>query len=138
MTLDNVDSSLNVDAAHNIDSRLGLGVDVLEIERMRQAVGRWGERLLERVFTAEEIAYCRRRRDPSASLAVRFAAKEAFAKAVPAGADPGWQEVEVVIGAGQKPSLMLSPRLALLLEGRQVVVSLSHSEAVAMAAVLIS
>ena len=121
-----------------MDPKLGLGVDVIEIARVRRALGRWGDRLLGRVFTAGEIAYCAERRDPSASLAARFAAKEAFAKAVPAGADPGWHEVEVVIGTGNKPSLKLSPRVAQLLEGRRVALSLSHSNEVAMAAVLIA
>lgn len=122
----------------NLDAYPGLGVDVIEIDRMRRAVRRWGDRLLARVFTTGEIAYCHARRDPSASLAVRFAAKEAFAKAVAAGTDPAWHEVEVVIGAGQKPSLRLSPRLAGLLDGRRLALSLSHSEDVAMAAVLIT
>ncbi len=121
-----------------LDDMLGLGVDVLEIDRMRRAVRRWGDRLLERVFTAGELAYCQERRDPSASLAVRFAAKEAFAKAVAAKTDPGWQEVEVVVGSDRKPSLNLSPRLSRLLDGRRVLVSLSHSEEVAMAAVIIA
>jgi holo-[acyl-carrier protein] synthase len=121
-----------------LDTKLGLGVDVIEIARVRRALARWGDRLLGRVFTAEEIAYCSVRRDPSASLAVRFAAKEAFAKAVPAGADPGWHEVEVVMGTGNKPALKLSPRLAQLLDGRRVALSLSHSEEMAMAAVVIA
>ena len=116
----------------------GLGIDVIEIERMRRALGRWGDRLLKRVFTAGEIAYCAGRRDPSPSLAARFAAKEAFAKAAPPGAEPTWQEVEVVIGDGDKPRLQLSPRLARLVGRRAVLVSLSHSDEVAMAAVLIA
>jgi holo-[acyl-carrier protein] synthase len=116
----------------------GLGIDIIEIERVRHTVGRWGDRFLNRVFTGGEIAYCARRSDPSPSLAARFAAKEAFAKAVPAGTDPQWREVEVVIGAGDKPGLKLSPRLTHLLGGRRVMVSLSHSRSMAMATVLIT
>jgi holo-[acyl-carrier protein] synthase len=116
----------------------GLGIDVVEIDRLRRAVNRHGERFLSRIFTREEIAYCVRRQDPAPSLAARFAAKEAFAKAAPRGADPTWQEVEVVMGAGNRPGIRLAPRLAAAIGGRQILVTLSHSRDVAVAAVLIS
>ncbi len=115
-----------------------LGIDLVEIERVRRAANRFGDRFLNRIFTAGEIAYCARRRDPAPSLAARFAAKEAFAKAAPAGARPGWLEVEVVMSEGDKPVLRVSPRLAQLLGARRVLVSLTHSRDMAMAAVLIA
>lgn len=65
---------------------LHTGVDIIEIERIAQAVDRHGQRFLARVYTAEELAYCGQR---VASLAVRFAAKEAIAKALGTGV---WQE----------------------------------------------
>ncbi len=116
----------------------GLGIDVVEIERVRRAVARHGDRFLHRIFTRGEIAYCIQRHDPTPSFAARFAAKEAFAKAVPAGAAPTWQEVEVVMGPGNQPGLRLAPRLETLLPGRRILVSLTHSRDVAMAAVLIA
>jgi holo-[acyl-carrier protein] synthase len=115
----------------------GLGVDVIEIERIERAVERYGERFLNRVFTGGEITYCRERRRTGSSLAVRFAAKEAFAKAVEVGVDPTWREVEVVMGAGGKPSLRLAPRLRAAIGACRVRVSLSHSDTVAVATVLI-
>lgn len=123
-----------------------LGVDMIEIARVRRALLRHGDRFLARIFTPAEIAYCARRRDPAPSLAARFAAKEAFAKAAPAGAGPTWREVEVVIGGGEeggenasgKPELQVSPRLAALIGDRRILVSLTHSRDLAMAAVIIT
>jgi len=116
----------------------GLGIDVVEIARLRRVVERHGERFLQRIFTRSEIAYCNQRQDPTPSLAARFAAKEAFAKAAPRGSAPTWQEVEVVMGTGNRPGLRLAPRLAAELTGRRIRLSLSHSRDLAMAAVLIS
>jgi holo-[acyl-carrier protein] synthase len=116
----------------------GLGVDVIEIDRIERAVERWGDRFLQRIFTEDEIRYCHVRRRPGPSLAARFAAKEAFAKAVAAGTDPGWHEVEVAIDAAGKPRIQLAPRLAAALGDCQVHVSLSHSATVAVAVVVIA
>jgi phosphopantetheine--protein transferase-like protein len=60
----------------------GIGIDIVRTARMREAVERWGQRFLERVFTAEEIAYAYKKKDPFLPLSVRFAAKEAFIKAL--------------------------------------------------------
>ena len=119
-----------------------LGIDMIEIARVRHALRRHGDRFLARIFTPAEIAYCARRRDPAPSLAARFAAKEAFAKAAPPGAAPTWREVEVVMDAGadgvSKPGLHISPRLAALVGERPILVSLTHSRGLAMAAVIIT
>ena len=61
---------------------MAVGHDLIEIARIRAALGREGERFL-RLFTPEEVAYCQRLADPAPSLAVRFAAKEAFQKVWP-------------------------------------------------------
>jgi len=115
----------------------GLGVDVIEIERIERAVERWGERFLARIYTADEVAYCQARRHPGPSLAARFAAKEAFAKAVEPGLDPTWREVEVAMAPGRKPRFKLSPRLERLLAERRIRLSLSHAQTVAVAMVVI-
>ena len=114
----------------------GLGVDVIEIERIDRAVRRWGDRFLYRIYTDAEIAYCSQRRRSAPSLAARFAAKEAFAKAVEDGVDPTWREVEVGF-QNRKPILQLNERLSELLGESRVRVSLSHSDTVAIATVLI-
>jgi len=66
----------------------GIGIDIVEIARMRRLVERYGERFLRRVFTEGERAYAMQRRDPIPSLAARFAAKEAGLKALGAGVFP--------------------------------------------------
>lgn len=119
----------------------GIGVDLVHVPRIRQAIERWQERFLERVFTADEIAYARRRRDPAEHLAARFAAKEAALKALGTGLSMGvrWREVEVRRVRGQPPRLALSGRTAALGVARGVRVlhvSLTHDGEYALAQVL--
>ena len=91
---------------------LGIGVDLTQMPRMRRVVARWDERFLQRVFTEQEIAYCRRRRDPIPHFAARFAAKEATLKALGTGLRMGvnWRELEVRRERGQAPTMTLSGR----------------------------
>jgi holo-[acyl-carrier protein] synthase len=116
----------------------GIGVDLAAITRMRQVVQRWDERFLRRVFTDEEIAYCRRRRDPVPHLAARFAAKEATLKALGTGLSMGvkWQELEVRRERGEAPSMVLSGRcraIALAKGADRVLLSLTHDGDYALA-----
>jgi holo-[acyl-carrier protein] synthase len=60
----------------------GIGTDIVEISRIKNAVQKWGERFLKKIFTENEIAYCYKKKDPFPHLAVRFAAKEAVVKAL--------------------------------------------------------
>jgi holo-[acyl-carrier protein] synthase len=120
---------------------LGVGVDLVQIARIRQAIARWQDRFLERVFTEGELAYARRRRDPAEHLAARFAAKEAALKALGTGLSMGvrWRELEVRRARGEPPRLALSGRTAALGEARGVRtfhVSLTHDGEYAMAQVL--
>jgi holo-[acyl-carrier protein] synthase len=120
---------------------LGVGVDLVRIARIRQAIARWQDRFLERVFTEDEIAYARRRRDPAEHLAARFAAKEAALKALGTGLSMGvrWRELEVRRARGEPPRLALSGRTAALVAARGVRtfhVSLTHDGEYAMAQVL--
>ena len=84
---------------------LGIGVDLTQMPRMRRVVARWDERFLQRVFTEQEIAYCRRRRDPIPHLAARFAAKEATLQGLGTGPSMGgdWRGLGVRRGPGQGP-----------------------------------
>jgi holo-[acyl-carrier protein] synthase len=85
--------------------RLAVGVDVVEISRIAGAVSRYGERFLARVYTADERAYAASR---ASALAVRFAAKEATAKALGTGIGPvGWRNIEIRNDAAGKPTLIL-------------------------------
>jgi holo-[acyl-carrier protein] synthase len=101
-------------------------------------VARWDDRFLQRVFTEQELAYCRRRRDPIPHLAARFAAKEATLKALGTGLRMGvnWRELEVRRERGQAPTMTLHGRcraLALAKGGREVLLSLTHDGEYAMA-----
>ena len=109
----------------------GIGIDLVQIPRMRRVVERWQDRFLERVFTAAELAYCRSRRDPIPHLAARFAAKEAALKALGTGLRLGvnWRELEVRRERGQAPTLVLSGRSRAIGEargGRRVLLTLTH------------
>jgi len=85
--------------------RLATGVDLIEIERVESAIARHGERFLERIFTAAELKVCSGRAE---SLAARYAAKEAVAKALGHGiGEVGWREIEVVNDENNAPLLRL-------------------------------
>jgi holo-[acyl-carrier protein] synthase len=73
----------------------GIGIDIVKTARIRTAVERWGQRFLERVFTADEISYAYKKADPFLSLAVRFAAKEAFIKASRKGQTIPLTDIEI-------------------------------------------
>lgn len=84
---------------------VAVGIDIIEVERVRQAFERHGERFLQRVFTATEIQQCRGR---ATRLAGRFAAKEAISKALGTGMHGiGWRELEVVQLSSGRPSVRL-------------------------------
>lgn len=89
----------------------GLGLDLAEVERIAAAWQRFGQRFLGRCFTPAEAALCLSRPRPAAALALRFAAKEAFAKAAGLGMRGlAWREIEVVHDARGKPGLVLHGR----------------------------
>ncbi len=97
----------------------GIGVDLVEIARIAKAWDRWGMRFEKRIFTPNEIEACRPRPRPAACLAMRFAAKEAFSKAVGLGLRTSellWRDIEVVHDSRGKPSLQLKGTAALVAE----------------------
>jgi holo-[acyl-carrier protein] synthase len=121
---------------------IGMGTDLIETRRVQESIDRFGERFLERIFTAGEIAYCMRKKNAAESFAARFAAKEAGAKALGTGISRGvsWKEFEVKREASGKPTLSLSGRaaeLAGMMGIRRVELSLTHSRELAMAVVLV-
>src|ERR1700691_6434959 len=93
---------------------VGSGIDLVEIGRIQQSMDRYGQRFLDRIFTAAEQAYCLRRRKSAESFAARFAAKEAGAKALGTGISRGvnWLEIEVVREQGGRPKLQFHGRAA--------------------------
>jgi len=81
---------------------IGTGIDATEISRIAAAIERYGDRFVNRIFTDEEVAYCRGMRDAASSFAARFAAKEAAMKALGTGHSGGvfWRGIEVVRQSG--------------------------------------
>jgi holo-[acyl-carrier protein] synthase len=102
----------------------GVGIDLLEIERLERALERY-PRLAERVFTAAERDYAAARARPGRHLAARFAAKEAVVKALGLSGGFGLREIEIV--AGEPPEVSLSGRVAEAGRGLDLRVSLTHS-----------
>src|SRR5437762_554331 len=120
----------------------GIGVDLVNIPRMRDVIDRWRDRFLHRVFTDGEIAYCRARRDPVPHFAARFAAKEAGLKALGTGLRLGiqWRELEVVRERGQAPTLVLSGRsreIGRQRGGDRMLLALTHDGDYALAEALL-
>ena len=120
----------------------GIGVDLVQIPRMREVIGRWQDRFLSRIFTEQEIAYCRARRDPVPHFAARFAAKEAGLKALGTGLRLGvrWRELEVRREPGGPPVLVLSGRsreIGLDRGGSRMLLALTHDGDYAMAQALL-
>jgi holo-[acyl-carrier protein] synthase len=121
---------------------VGSGIDLVEIGRIQQSMGRFGQRFLDRIFTAAEQAYCQRKRKSAESFAARFAAKEAGAKALGTGISRGvnWLEIEVVREPGARPSLRFHGRAAetaASLGAKHTALSLTHSGDWAMASVVL-
>ena len=117
---------------------LASGVDIIEISRVKRVLERYGQRFLDRVYTAREIAYCRGR---APNLAARFAAKEATMKALGTGVrGVGWKDIEVIRHESGAPSVMLhgrGKRRAQRLGVRDISLSLSHSRDYAVAFVVV-
>jgi holo-[acyl-carrier protein] synthase len=121
---------------------IGSGIDLAEIGRIQQSMDRYGARFLDRVYTAAEQAYCRRKRNAAESFAARFAAKEAGAKALGTGISFGvsWREIEVVRQPGGRPVLKFHGRAAEIAARLGVIhsaLSLTHTAELAMASVVL-
>jgi holo-[acyl-carrier protein] synthase len=121
---------------------VGSGIDLVEIARIQMSMDRFGQRFLDRVYTAAEQAYCLRKRKAAESFAARFAAKEAGAKALGTGIRNGvnWLEIEVVREAGGRPAIQFHGRAAQVaarLGVTHAALSITHTTALAMASVVL-
>ncbi len=120
----------------------GIGTDLIEIPRIARALERFGERFARRILCEPELARYRAHRQPVAYLAKRFAAKEAFTKALGTGihAPANWHGVWVTNLPSGRPQLEFSAELRRLLEGRRIRrahVSLSDQQGIASATVIL-
>ncbi len=116
-----------------------VGIDVIEVDRVKAAIERHGERFLRRIFTEAEIEYCTRRKKPYHSFAGRFAAKEAVLKAIGTGLSSGirWKDVEIRNDERGRPYVILHGRAEEVVGNRKIDISISHSDTCAAAVCII-
>lgn len=118
----------------------GIGIDIIEVERIRQLSQRWGSKFEQRVYTHQELTYCGKTPTRYGRLAARFAAKEATLKALGTGLTVGmyWQDVEICADTSGKPTIILHGKVKQYASELGIVsafVSLSHAEDYAIAQV---
>jgi len=121
---------------------LGTGVDLAEVDRIRDAIGRHGERFIRRIYTQSEIAYVERKANRFERYAGRFAAKEAGMKAIGTGWKRGvsWQDFEVSNVPSGRPTLRLhgeAARLAEKMGVKSISLSITHTAHLGMAHVIL-
>jgi len=117
---------------------VGTGIDIAEVPRIQQAIERFRQRFVERVFTEGEIRYCQSKANRVERFAARFAAKEAAMKALGTGWNHGvrWRDCEVVRMPGGRPTIMFHGRAAEFaskLQVKNIALSLSHTAEQAIA-----
>jgi holo-[acyl-carrier protein] synthase len=111
---------------------LGIGVDIIEVARVQASHKRFGERFLNRLLLADEIAYCLSHKNPAPFIAARFAAKEAISKAFGTGigAQLGWRDMEIGRKKSGEPFVILHGNGKKLFKSRRaknLLISLSHT-----------
>lgn len=120
---------------------VGMGVDIAEVQRIREAIERHGEGFLKRVYTNREREYCERFKNKYERYAGRFAAKEAAMKALGTGWRRGvrWVDLEVVRQSSGRPTLAIAGEAAKIAESigvKSVALSITHTEHQALAQVI--
>jgi holo-[acyl-carrier protein] synthase len=121
---------------------VGIGIDLAEVDRIREAIERHGKRFIERIYTAAEIAYVERKANRYERYAARFAAKEAGMKAIGTGWKRGvrWQDFEVANLPTGRPTLQLhgaAAKFADDLRVRNIALSITHTAQQGMAIVIL-
>jgi holo-[acyl-carrier protein] synthase len=111
---------------------LGVGIDIIEVARVQASHKRFGERFLNRLLLADEIAYCLSHKNPAPFIAARFAAKEAISKAfgTGTGAQLGWRDMEIGRKKSGEPFVILHGNGKKLFKSRRaknLLISLSHT-----------
>ena len=122
---------------------LSIGCDLVEVSRIQDAHERHGQQFLDKVFSQEEQDHCLQQPNPHPALAARFAAKEAIAKAFTTGIGEhlGWKSMNIAHGERREPRAHLDANAQALLEsigGKDVRISLSHTDGTAMAVAVIT
>ena len=117
----------------------GVGIDLVKVRRIQTGIEKFPKKFRSRIFTKNEIAFCETMVFKYLSYAARFAAKEAFSKALGTGlrGQISWQDIEVIDDERSKPNLLITGKAKKFLGDRKILVSLSHTEDYATAIVII-
>jgi len=118
----------------------GIGIDIVKISRMQEADKKWGRDFFKKFLTDSEIDYCFEKKDPYPSVSVRFAAKEAFIKAVASEISVNMKELEIVMDRHGRPLLTARGSLHEFLKERKIRhchLSLSHEKEFGVACVVL-
>ena len=121
---------------------LDTGIDIIEVGRIASSYEKFGERFVNRILHADEIAYCLSHKNPAPFLAARFAAKEAISKAFGTGigAALGWQDMEIRRKESGEPFVVLHDKGEKLFASRgakRLLISLSHTTTYAVATAIL-
>lgn len=106
----------------------GIGTDIIEVRRIEQAIQKYGQRFLNRLFSEKEQTYCQLHRDFARHFAGRFAAKESIVKALGTGFRDGisWLDIEIANDSHGRPVVILSAKLQETFDSPQLLISISH------------
>jgi len=118
----------------------GIGIDIVKIQRMKDAFEKWGNKFYEKILTNDEMTYCFERSDPYPSLAVRFAAKEGLIKAIGSEITVSMKDIEIMNNEKGRPSIHVRGKLEDFFQDRAIRhchVSLSHEKEFAVACVVL-
>lgn len=114
--------------------RVENGIDIIEVERIDQAITRWGDHFLRHVFCDEEIQYAQKQKFPSQHFAARFAAKEAVLKAIGDNAHLNWKDITILNDQHGKPYCRIHDKNF----NRNITISISHTKNYAVASAIIA
>ena len=110
---------------------LGLGIDIIEISRIKESIDEYGDSFLQKVYTPNEIEYCSGKANKYQHFAARFAAKEAVYKAFSTSHQEGlsWQDIEITNEPSGMPVVKLNGKLkSFLSDNKDLKISISHSD----------
>lgn len=121
---------------------VGIGMDIVEVERIRTGIERYGKRFIERIFTDNEIDYCNNKKTSYIHYAGRFAVKEAFSKAIGTGFNKGltWQDIETINSLSGKPEIITKGKAKDMLKElgiENTFVTITHTKTICAAVVII-
>lgn len=119
---------------------IGTGIDIIKNSRIKNLTEKYGERFLKKIYTDAEIEYCQNKKETAASLAARFAAKEAVLKALGTGMrNNSWQEIEILNNKLGKPEVILSEKTkkrAEEIKVKSIFLSISHEKEYSIAQIV--